>query len=161
MSYSDTVATLSFLISCVAFGIPYWNQRKAKKKERCTEFLELFTRTKWTNEGYTSEKPKNCYILEIHKAGGLSNVYGALHVNNAGKYYDFYGYIDTNGLLRTTLNMPLLEGGASIARVQLAYSEDVGQIVYYFDGFINSGQMANQHKALDTTQILRRIEESS
>lgn len=161
MSYSDTVATLSFLISCAAFGIPYWNQRKDKKKERCKDFLEQFTKTKWTNEGYAQEKPKNIYLLEMYKAGGLSNVYGALHIDNDGTYYDFNGYIDANGLLRTTLQMPLNKGGANIAKVQFAYSEDAGQIIYYFDGFVDTTDPANQNDVLDTIQALRRMEGSS
>jgi hypothetical protein len=159
MSYSDFVATMSFVIACAAFGFPYWRDRQVKKREKRKEFLEQFTKTNWTNEGDISATPKAYYMLEMYKAGGLSNVYGALHVNNV-KYYEFYGDIDANGILRTTLRMPLGKFGANIAKVKLIYSEDVGQVTYVFDGFIDNKEMAHENNLLDTKQQLWRIENS-
>ncbi|HDS5421927.1 TPA: hypothetical protein QH332_005207, partial [Citrobacter freundii] len=71
MNYSDIVATFSFVISCAAFGLPYLRDYRAKQKERRKEFLELFTKTKWHNEGDIYGNPKAHYTLELNKSGGL------------------------------------------------------------------------------------------
>ncbi len=67
MSYSDTVATLSFVISCAAFAMPYYRDHRAKQKERRKELLEIFTRTKWSNEGDVFTTPKAHYTLDLKK----------------------------------------------------------------------------------------------
>ncbi len=156
MSYSDTVATLSFVISCAAFGLPFYRDYRAKKKERRKEFLDLFTKTKWSNEGDIYTNPKAHYTLELHKSGGISNVYGALHINIDESYYEFNGDINSEGVLKTTLRIPIGKSGANIAKVRFIYSEDKGVITYKFDGFVDNKDMAFENDVLDTTQHLWR-----
>lgn len=156
MSYSDTVATLSFIISCTAFGLPYVRDYRAKQKERRKEFLELFTQTKWHNEGDIYGNPKAHYTLELNKSDGLSNVYGTLSINIDESYYEFNGKIDSKGVLKTTLRIPIGKSGANIAKVKFIYSEEQGEITYAFDGFVDNKDMARENDVLDTTQRLWR-----
>ncbi|EAQ5739966.1 hypothetical protein UL24_03995 [Salmonella enterica] len=156
MSYSDTVATLSFIIACAAFIMPYWRDRKAKQKERRKELLEIFTRTQWSNEGDVLTTPKAHYTLDLKKGDGLSNVYGTLWINVDESYYEFNGEIDSKGVLKTKLKMPIGKWGAYIAKAKFIYSEDSGQITYMFDGFIDNKDMASANDVLDTVQKLWR-----
>lgn len=156
MSYSDTVATLSFVISCAAFAMPYYRDHRAKQKERRKEFLEIFTATKWSNEGDVLTAAKAHYTLDLKKAGGLSNVYGTLFINANESYYEFSGNIDSKGVLKTKLRIPTGKWGANIARAKFIYSEDTGNITYKFDGFIENKDMASANDVLDTVQELWR-----
>lgn len=158
MSYADIVATLSFIIACAAFLLPYWSEHKLKQKEKRKEFLEIFTKNKWTNEGDITATPKAYYDLEIYKAGGLSNVYGCFHINNEEKHYEFNGEIDADGVLHTTLRIPIGKLGANIAKVRFIYSENDGELTYKFDGFVDNKDMADEHATLDAEQILWKLE---
>lgn len=158
MSYADIVATFSFIIACAAFFLPYWRDYKAKKKERRKDFLEIFTKNKWTNEGDITATPKAYYDLEIYKAGGLSNVYGIFHVNYDEQHYEFNGEIDAHGVLHTTLRIPIGKVGANIAKVRFIYLEDDGQIRYKFDGFVDNKDLAHAHDVLDAQELLWKLE---
>ncbi|KZP59627.1 hypothetical protein A3N37_00225 [Enterobacter ludwigii] len=156
MSYSDIVATLSFIISGAAFLMPYWRDHKAKKKERRKEFLEIFTRSPWSNEGDVLTTPKAHYTLDLKKGDGLSNVYGTLWINVDERYYEFSGDIDSKGVLKTKMKIPIGKWGAYIAKAKFSYSEETDQITYIFDGFIDNKEMASANDVLDTVQQLWR-----
>ncbi|HBC6075837.1 TPA: hypothetical protein KEW24_001634 [Citrobacter koseri] len=156
MNYSDIVATFSFVISCAAFGLPYLRDYRAKQKERRKEFLELFTKTKWHNEGDIYGNPKAHYTLELNKSDGLSNVYGTLLLNVDESYYEFNGKINSKGVLKTTLRIPIGKSGANIAEVKFIYSEENDEITYVFDGFVDNKDMASENDVLDTKQKLWR-----
>lgn len=156
MSYSDTVATLSFVISCAAFAMPYYRDLRAKQKERRKEFLKIFTQTKWSNEGQILTTAKAHYTLDLKKAGGLSNVFGTLWINADESYYEFSGQINSKGVLKAKLRMPIGKWGANIAKAKFIYSEDTGEITYKFEGFIDNKDMASANDVLDTVQQLWR-----
>jgi hypothetical protein len=156
MSYSDIVATISLIVSFAAFGLPFWRDHKAKKKEQRKKLLDLFTQTKWSNEGDIYTTPKAHYTLILNKSGGLSNVYGTLDINVDERYYEFNGDINSKGVLKTTLRIPIGKSGANIAKVKFIYSEETDQITYKFEGYVDNKDWASANDVLDTTQQLWR-----
>lgn len=156
MSYSDIVATLSLVIACAAFVLPFWRDNSVKQKAKRKEMLETFTQSTWSNEGDVFSKSKAHYTVELNKSGGLSRVYGVMHVNVNERYYEFYGDVNAKGVLSTTLRMPLGKVGANIGKVKFSYSEDDDEITYEFEGFIDNKDMAQANGIIDTKQKLWR-----
>ncbi|HDS5421815.1 TPA: hypothetical protein QH332_005083, partial [Citrobacter freundii] len=71
-------------------------------------------------------------------------------------YYEFNGKINSKGVLKTTLRIPIGKSGANIAEVKFIYSEENDAITYVFDGFVDNKDMASENDVLDTTQELWR-----
>lgn len=157
MSYSDIVATLSLVIACAAFFLPFWRDNNLKQKEKRKYLLEAFTQSTWSNEGDIFSRPKAHYTVEFNKSEGLSNVHGVMYINVNERSYEFYGVISAKGVLSTTLRMPLGKFGANIAKVKFSYSEDDGEINYEFEGYIDNKHMAEANNVFDTKQKLWRV----
>lgn len=158
MNYSEVVSTISLMFSFLAITInayPHIRDYSDKSDERRKIMLDIFTKTKWSNEGDIYTTPKAYYELSLSLAHGISRVSGELIINASTEYH-FYGVVTKKGTIKTTIIAPLGKNGIPVAYAEFKYMKEVDQILYTFLGFIGPEEEARLHNALDAKQYLWR-----
>jgi len=158
MTYSEIVSTISLMFSFLAITInayPHIRDYSDKSDERRKAMLDIFTKTKWSNEGDIYTVPKAYYDLSLSLAHGISRVSGELIINGVREYH-FYGVVTKKGIIKTKIVAPIGKNGIFVAHAEFRYLKEVDQILYTFLGFIGPEEETRLHKALDTKQLLWR-----
>ncbi|WP_418162701.1 hypothetical protein [Pantoea vagans] len=158
MTYPEVVSSISLLFSFLALTVnayPHIRDYGDKSDERRKTMLELFTKTKWNNEGDIYSEPKGYYNLSFQQTHGISRVLGELIVDGE-KEYHFQGFVTKNGKIKTKIVLPIGKNGMYVAHVEFKYLKEDDQISYTFLGFVGNTEEAQLHSQLDTKQLFWR-----
>lgn len=158
MTYPEVVSTISLIVSFVAITInayPHVRDYGDKSDERRKTMLEIFTKTKWYNEGDIYSEPKGYYELSFQQTHGISRVVGELIIDGR-KEYHFQGFVTKNGKIKTKIAAPIGKNGMYVAHAEFKYLKEDDQIIYTFLGYIGNTEEAQLHSQLDTNQLFWR-----
>jgi len=158
MTYPEVVSTISLMFSFLALTVnayPHIRDYGDKSDERRKAMLEIFTKTKWSNEGDIYTQPKGYYELSFELAYGISRVSGELIIDGKKEYY-FHGIVTKKGTIKTKIIAPLGNNGIFVAHAKFRYLKEFDQISYTFLGFTGPAEEARLHGQLDTKQLFWR-----